>query len=132
VSDRPAGARRSLRAPLPLSLGWLALAWMAPVLAEQTGTPVAPAASCVEVSVNQHAVLAFDCLSQALAGTPALPRPTPVMDGVAQLPSNQQVGQYNYSTLRNRMGSNLGKSVWPQRPPAAAPTLPAVQLAPGH
>lgn len=89
--------------------------------------------SCVDVSINQHAVLAFDCLSRALAtGSQQPVAPPPVLDAVANDPSNRQVGQYNFSALSHRMGSNLGKSVYPQRPPAAAPAPPAVQLAPGH
>lgn len=89
--------------------------------------------SCVDVSINQPSVLAFDCLSRVLAtGAARPPVPAPSLDAVASEPSNRQVGQYNFSALSHRMGSNLGKSVLPQRPPAAIPPTPAMQLTPGH
>ena len=90
-------------------------------------------ASCVDVSINQQSVLAFDCLSRVLSTGAARPTPpAPALDAVAGEPSNRQVGQYNFSALSHRMGSNLGKSVLPQRPPATFAPTPAVQLAPGH
>lgn len=88
----------------------------------------APAESCVDVSVNQHAVLAYDCLSRQLgAGTERAGPPPPMLDAVTGEPSNRQVGQYNAAALEHRMGSNLGRSVQPQRP---APTYPRL-LPPG-
>ncbi|MGO4702975.1 hypothetical protein [Dyella sp. 2RAB6] len=79
--------------------------------------------SCVDVSVNQHAVLAYDCLSRQLSGDGKRPMgpPPPMLDPVASEPSNRQVGQYNAAALEHRMGSSLGHSVFPQRP---APTYP--------
>lgn len=79
--------------------------------------------SCVDVSVNQHAVLAYDCLGRQLSGDgskKAAP-PPPLLDAVSGEPSNRQVGQYNAAALEHRMGSSLGHSVFPQRP---APTYP--------
>lgn len=88
--------------------------------------------SCVDVSINQQAVLAFDCLSRQLAAGVVPAAPAPALDAVAKAPSNQQVGQYNFSALSHRMGSNLGKSVWPQRPPPVFAPTPAQTLSPGH
>ena len=85
------------------------------------------AESCVDVSVNQHAVLAYDCLSRQLSGDgrkPAGP-PPPMLDAVTREPSNRQAGQYNAAALEHRMGSNLGRSVLPQRPaPTYTPLMP--------
>lgn len=93
----------------------------------------ASAGGCVDVSVNQHSVLAFDCLSRALATPASAPRPPMVpMDAVSTEPSNRQVGQYNAAALSHRMGNQLDKSVLPQRPPPAVPAPPAVVLKPGH
>lgn len=88
----------------------------------------APAQSCVDVSVNQHAVLAYDCLSRQLGGDGTRHAgPPPMLDPVVGEPSNRQVGQYNAAALSHRMGANLDKSVQPQRP---APTYPRL-LPPG-
>lgn len=115
--------------------GWLAACLcLAAMRAHAGGGPApAPSAGCVDVSINQHSVLAFDCLSRALATPASAPRPPPAtMDSVSTAPSNRQVGQYNAAALSHRMGSNLDKSVLPQRPPPAAPAPPAVLLKPGH
>lgn len=109
-------------------------AWAARVLLAWAGLIACDAAaqqaeSCVDVSINQHAVLAYDCLSRQLSGAgrkPAGP-PPPLLDAVSGEPSNRQVGQYNAAALEHRMGSNLGRSVLPQRP---APTYPQL-LPPG-
>lgn len=99
---------------------------LAGVLCVAAGTAVAqqmPAENCVDVSVNQHAVLAYDCLSRQLGGDgkKRVNPPPPMLDAVAGEPSNRQVGQYNAAALEHRMGSSLGRSAQPQRP---APTYP--------
>ena len=98
---------------------------------------VAPAqthasSSCVDVSVNDHPALSYACLNQHLAVSahPA-PQPSIQLDAVTQLPSNQQVGQFNFSAFRNQMGPNLGKSVKPWRPPPLQP-LPLFGVPAGH
>ncbi|MBE1162412.1 hypothetical protein [Dyella acidiphila] len=95
----------------------------APLPAQTSATPHAAAgAACVDVTVNDHPALSYACLNQQLAASAqAPPGLQPQLDAVAHAPGNQQVGQFNYSTLSIRMGGNLGKSVYPQRPPAAAP-----------
>jgi hypothetical protein len=92
-----------------------------------TAQTVAPAhtqssSSCVDVSVNDRPALSYACLNRQLA-TSANPaaRPDIPLDAVTRAPSNQQVGQFNFSAFSHRMGSNLGKSVTPQRPPPAPP-----------
>jgi hypothetical protein len=85
--------------------------------------PAAPASSCVDISVNDHPALSYACLNQQLgASAAATPGQSPQLDAVTRAPSNQQLGQFNFSALSIRMGSNLGKSVDPQRPPPLAPT----------
>jgi hypothetical protein len=87
--------------------------------------------ACVDVAVNDHPVLAYDCLNRQLALRPVLSSatdPRAALDAVTRLPPNQQVGQFNLSALSNRMGANLGKSVYPQRPPT--PQWPVNSLLP--
>lgn len=93
----------------------------------------APPENCVDVSVNQHAVLAYDCLSRALGqdAKQAGP-PPPMLDAAVGEPSNRQVGQYNAAALSHRMGANLDKSVQPQRPAPAYPRLLPPGAVGGH
>jgi hypothetical protein len=85
--------------------------------------------TCVDVSINDHPVLAYACLNRQLAPATSAPFTPDLTAGVAREPSNRQVGQFNYSAFSNRMGNQLGKSVHPQRlPPLAPPPL----LAPGR
>jgi hypothetical protein len=113
-----------------------------PAAAEQPSPSLArqdTEAACVDVAVNEHPVLAYDCLNRQLATRPPLPittDPREVSDPVTRLAPNQQVGQFNLSSLSTRMGANLGKSVIPQRPPPPQwPTNPLLPVAPvnvGH
>lgn len=106
-----------------------------PLIEAVASEPAATAPpSCVEVSINQRSVLAFDCLSRALApGDTANPMAkAPAIDAVALEPSNRQVGQYNFSALSHRMGSNLGRSALPQRPPPTYPVTPLLPPPGGH
>jgi len=92
-------------------------------------TPAAHADTCVDVSINDHPVLAYACLNHQLAPDTSS-SPTPGLTAaVASEPSNRQVGQFNFSAFSNRMGDQLGKSVHPQRPP---PPVPPPLLVPGR
>ncbi|RUL75237.1 hypothetical protein [Dyella choica] len=100
-----------------------------------TAQTVAPAqasasSSCVDVSVNNRPALSYACLNQRLASsTHPASQPQVQLDAVAQMPGNQQVGQFNYSAFSHQMGSHLGKSVTPQRPPPlAAPPILGVPI----
>ena len=101
-----------------LMLGALCLA-SASVMAQA----VAPAqttrtSSCVDVRINDQPALSYACLNQRLASAAhPVPAPQIQLDAVAQLPSNQQVGQFNFSAFSHQMGNSLGRSVTPQRPP---------------
>jgi hypothetical protein len=95
----------------------------APLLAQTSasrsshGTSV-QASSCVDVTVNDRPALSYGCLNQQLAASADTGgAPQSGLDAVAHAPSNQQAGQFNFSALSIRMGNNLGKSVYPQRPP---------------
>lgn len=103
----------------------------APLMA-QTSAPhsAGPSSSCVDVTINGHPALSYACLNQQLAASSQVAAgPQPQLDAVVHAPSNQQVGQFNFSSLSNRMGSNLGKSASPQRPPPP-PQLPIFGAAP--
>lgn len=103
-----------------------------PVAACRAGTTAA-APTCVDVTVDGQPTLAYDCLNRQLARSGATPAATAVaLDAVAQLPPNQQVGQFDFSALSHRMGANLGKSVHPQRPPPAIPARPSIPAAGRH
>jgi hypothetical protein len=104
----------------------------APLMAQTSATihSVGPGSSCVDVAVNDHPALSYACLNQQLAASSEVASgPQPQLDAVAHAPSNQQVGQFNFSALSNRMGNNLGKSVYPQRPPPPPP-MPLFGTAP--
>jgi hypothetical protein len=85
--------------------------------------PPGAAASCVDVSVNGHQALSYDCLNRQLmsADNRSPTRQASELDAVTREPGNRQVGQFNFSALSNRMGNHLGHSVTPQRPPPAPP-----------
>lgn len=86
-----------------------------------TPTP-ARKSSCVKVEVNGQRAPAYGCWQEKMA--PAEPphgaqgHINPALDSadVTRLPPNQ-TGQFNQSTLRNRMGNTLSHGVKPQRPP---------------
>ncbi|MBA4722555.1 MAG: hypothetical protein H2067_15655 [Alcanivorax sp.] len=103
-----------------IGMGWLVL--MAPALqAAEAPASEADEPSCVEVEVNGHRALPYDCLQRKMmpAAVPeAAKRDNPALDSadVTRLPPNR-TGQFNQSALRNRMGNALGSGVKPQRPP---------------
>jgi hypothetical protein len=113
--------------PSALLLGILCLATVG-MMAPAVAPAQMPASSCVDVSVNDHPALSYACLNQRLAfSAQQAPAPQVQLDAIAHVPSNQQVGQFNFSAFSHQMGSSLGKSVTPQRPPPlAAPLLLSV------
>jgi len=78
--------------------------------------------SCTDVEIDGRRVPSYDCLSQLMtprethAGAPALSA------DAAQSAMSNRAGLYNASALQHRMGSNLGKSVYPWRPVVSFPT----------
>ena len=72
--------------------------------------------SCVEPAHAGSAALSYTCLNQALATAAPMPSPLDAND-VRKVPSNK-LGLYNAAALGHRMGTNLGQSVPPYRPPA--------------
>jgi hypothetical protein len=102
----------------------------APLMAQTSAPHTAGAGSCVDVTVNGHPALSYACLNQQLAASSQVAQgPQPQLDAVTHAPSNQQVGQFNFSALSIRMGNNLGKSAYPQRPPPP-PAIPIFGAAP--
>jgi hypothetical protein len=85
--------------------------------------------ACVDVAINDHPALSYDCLNRRLRmGDTRSAGQVIDVDAVAREPGNRQVGQYNFSSLSHRMGSNLGHSVMPQRPPPAPRVVIPVPL----
>jgi hypothetical protein len=115
--------------PPVMLLGTLCLA-CASAKAQAVAPANTTASSCVDVNVNDHPALSYACLNQHLASSAhQAPQPDMRLDAVTRLPSNQQVGQFNFSAFSHQMGSNLGKSVTPQRPPPlATPPLLGVPI----
>lgn len=112
-----------------LLLGMLCVAM--PTHADDATVAKAPPRTdtCVDVSINDHPVLAYACLNHQLAPDTSAPPAPGLTAAVAAEPSNRQVGQFNFSAFSNRMGDQLGKSVHPQRPP---PPVPPPLLVPGR
>lgn len=86
--------------------------------------------SCVEVAVNGERTPSYACLTQKLRpATPARERgdapPGAASEAITQRPSNQ-LGLFNRAATGHRMGNNFGTSVYPQRPPPAAPSSPLI------
>ncbi|SDS18946.1 hypothetical protein SAMN05216198_1394 [Halopseudomonas litoralis] len=90
-----------------------------PAHAEDTNSQDAPD-SCIEVVVNGQRAMPLDCYTQMMAPKPHTGHPThnPAFDSadVAKRQPNA-IGQFSQSALRIRMGSNLGQSAQPARPP---------------
>jgi hypothetical protein len=111
-----------------------ALCWLVTPAVGQVAGPQDVTSPCVDVAINGHAALSFDCLNRQLTRpAPASPAQIGDIDAVTREPGNRQVGQFNFSAFSHRMGSNLGISVFPQRPvrpPASPPpgTLPIVPV----
>lgn len=105
-----------------LCLGTLCLASASAMAQADAPAQAQASASCVDVSVNNHPALSYACLNQRLAMSahPA-PQPPIASDSVTQLPSNQQVGQFNDAAFSHQMGPNLDKSVKPWRPQPLQP-----------
>ncbi len=75
--------------------------------------------TCVDVQVGT--AQSYDCLNQKLQATA---RQTPKLSSDNAAPYNANspgnvTGQFNESATRNRLGSNFGHSVTPERPTAS-------------
>lgn len=106
--------------PYRLSLiSCVLLTTVLPTHAEETNNQVEHD-SCVEVVVNGQRAMPLDCYAQMMAPKPHAGHPTnnPAFDSadVAKRQPNA-IGQFSQSALRIRMGSNLGQSAQPARPP---------------
>ncbi|ULH06479.1 hypothetical protein [Alcaligenes faecalis] len=89
----------------------------APTAPETASSAKAPV-GCVDVVVNGHAALSYDCLNQQLRPKegPAGPPAGLASEAVTQRSPNA-LGLFNQAATSNRMGSNFGTSAFPQRPP---------------
>lgn len=85
------------------------------------GVHASASTTCVQPTHGGSTTLSYDCLNQQLATPPGMPSPLDTND-VRKVPSNR-LGLYNAAALGQRMGTNLGRSVQPYRPPT--PTYPA-------
>lgn len=89
----------------------------------------APRAGCVDVEVNGQRSPSYDCLTNQLqpASAPGAGRaPGLESENIANKPSNQIGGQFNWSATSQRMGNNFGNSATPQRPAPSPPSAPVV------
>ena len=107
-------ALRSRRASLALMLAIL------PVLdaTAQTAPPVQQ--TCVDVKLGK--AQSYDCLNQQLSQMAHQAQRQSSQDAPYSASSPGNVtGQFNESATRNRLGTNFGKSVTPQRPAVTVP-----------
>lgn len=79
-----------------------------------------PPANCINTEVNGYQALSYECLSQQMADpdSAARARREQELDSAAivRRPPNQ-LGLYNQSATRIRLGTSFGNSVEAQRPP---------------
>ncbi len=74
-----------------------------------------PGGTCIGAQVGEHQ--SYDCLNESLARA-AVRAHAPVVTGTLSATSPAPaVGSFNQTAVQERMGSNFGKSVLPQRPP---------------
>ena len=105
-----------MRLKRPVLAACLALAWAC--IARAAAPPVPPGRqeTCVDVQVGS--AQSYDCLNQRLQGAartaPRFSSDTNAPYGAGS-PGNV-TGQFNEGATRNRLGSNFGKSVTPERP----------------
>ena len=105
------------------------LAWgSVPVRAQETAA--APAASCVEVTVDGERAPSYDCMTDKLRPAASARRPDAAQGGMAseaivQRPGNA-LGLFNLAATQHRMGNTFGNAVYPQRPPTTAPAVPTI------
>lgn len=93
------------------------------------GTASASRAGCVDVEVNGQRSPSYDCLTNQLqpASAPGSGHaPGLESEAIANKPSNQIGGQFNWSATSQRMGNSFGNSATPQRPAAPPPSAPIV------
>lgn len=113
---------RSLSFTILLGLP-LAIASQATVAREAVVTaPNTGERACVDVEVNGNRMLSYDCLSRMMAPKDAPAPPALATNDPRAVSSNKVVGQYNFSALEHRMGSNLGVSAQPFRPKLTYPS----------
>jgi hypothetical protein len=136
VRDTPKPKSRSGQGASPsiffLLLSSVCMSLMpAPTHAQETNPTItlpplhvdAPAASCVDVEVDGARQPAFDCLNEQLKATAegAVPSdPNTALNLVVGKAEPNKVGTFSHTGESIRMGSNFGKSAFPQRPPAPA------------
>ncbi|HCP78298.1 MAG: hypothetical protein CML16_15665 [Pusillimonas sp.] len=88
-----------------------------------TAKSSAPPNTCVDVEVDGYRALSYDCLSLQMTPTPRHTSNNPALvsaEIARQLPN--RLGLITQSGTSNRMGNQLGKSAFPQRPPTAQGT----------
>lgn len=88
--------------------------------------PAQAPTGCVDVVVDGHAALSYDCLNQQLSPKETQGRPPAGLESeaITQRAPNA-LGLFNQAATSNRMGSNFGTSAFPQRPPrSSGPSSP--------
>jgi hypothetical protein len=124
-------AMAGLASAVALMLGMAGNVSAADDAASASGTPKTPSRSgCVDVEVNGQRSPSYDCLTNQLqpASSPLAGGRAPGLESedIANRPSNQIGGQFNWSATSQRMGNAFGNSATPQRPaaPPPAPIIP--------
>jgi hypothetical protein len=110
-----------------LFVGWAAATGVhAQSVVDLPGVHAQANTTCIEPAHTGSAALSYACLNQALVVPAGMPSPLDTND--ARKVSSNRLGLYNAAALGQRMGTNLGQSVQPYRPPAPvypSPVRPA-------
>jgi hypothetical protein len=72
--------------------------------------------TCVDVQVGS--AQSYECINQKLAATAHQAHNAGAQAPYSANSPGNVTGQFNESATRNRLGTNFGKSVTPERPPA--------------
>ncbi len=119
-------ARAQLGAPVSARAraSWvLAAGLLVSTAARAADPPGGEQQACVDVAVGS--AQSYACLNQELGAMAARqPRPSSANSApVSAFSPGNVTGQFNESATRNRLGSSFGRSVTPERPAYAPPSV---------
>lgn len=99
------------------------------VVTTQAGAtePGKGSSGCLDVAVDGYKTLSYECLGQQMTNRQGDTAARKNQEAMAFSISNRapnQLGLFNQAGTSHRMGSNFGKSAFPQRPVQSVPRSP--------